>query len=156
MTAGSLPPSPLLLPPPLSVNNNPQTHFCPAAFIFSTSASLVSAPGIRSARRSLPRGVKPKLQAGGVRTASSPSAPLSGALQLSTNKLMGKRSMGQDPHTCQPKNPSPELRPWQGLAVLVRHGEAGRCAARGRRGAALSSSAPPRKGLSQFTLIPRG
>lgn len=51
-------PPPLL--PPLPVNNNPQTLFGSAAFIFSMSGSLASAPSTCSAHRSLPRGVKYK------------------------------------------------------------------------------------------------
>lgn len=52
---------PPLLLPPLPVNNNPQTLFSPAAFIFSMSGSLASAPSTCSAHSSLPRGMKYKL-----------------------------------------------------------------------------------------------
>jgi len=91
------------LPPPLPMNSNPQTLCSPAAFIFSMSGSLVSAPSICSARRSLPRGTKYELRA-----ASSPSAPHPVLSMLSSSSVQMEMLNGKkkNPNTSN-KNPTP-------------------------------------------------
>lgn len=96
------------LPPPLPVNNNPK----PPSVL---QPLHLARPHPSAQPPAFPGGGNPNCGQG-VRTVSSPPAPLCGALQLGTNELMGKWSMGREPHSCQPKNPPPELRPRQDLA----------------------------------------
>lgn len=111
------------LPPPLPTNNNLQTLFGPAAFIFSMSWSLASSPSTRSVLRSLPKGMKYKPQAR--RSAlSRPHLPhiqsslSSPSAQYKHRYLMEKPS-DNNPPTCQPKSSFPELKVWQSFAVLI-------------------------------------
>lgn len=111
------------LPPPLPTNNNLQTLFSPAAFIFSMSGLLASAPSIHSVPRSLPKGMKYKPWAR--RSAQRPphlphiqSSPSSPSAHYKCRYLMEKPSNKKTP-TCHPKNSFPELKVWQSFAVLI-------------------------------------